>query len=115
MKKKLFGLFICLQLSAPLAVAENLTFGVGAASCKTYLEFRESSHREAANVRFMAWTQGFISGINNMLYAQKSAGFTPLAAPTDNSYLDALDSVCRDSPDSLILNAVLHLMRKSQG
>ena len=115
MKKKFLGILLCLQLSAPLAVAESLTVGPGAASCKMYLDFRNSNHRDATNVRFMAWTQGFISGINNVLYMQKSDGFTPLVAPTENSYLDSLDDACKDNPDSLVLNAVLHLMRKSQG
>lgn len=114
MKNKLFGLFIFLQLSAPLAVAENLTFGVGAAPCSKYLEFRASEHRDAINVRSLAWAQGFVSGINNILYMQKSVGFTPLVAPTDNAYLDSLENACRDNPDSLVLNAALDLLRKSQ-
>lgn len=115
MKKKIFGIFLLLQLSAPLAVADSLTFGVGAAPCSKYLQFRASEHRDAINVRSLSWVQGFVSGINNMLYAQQSNGLKPLVAPTDNSYLDSLDEACRANPDSLVLNAVLGLIRKSQG
>ncbi|MGG6429696.1 HdeA/HdeB family chaperone [Acetobacter ghanensis] len=113
--KTIFLLSIALLLTHP-AHAETSVIGLGNFSCEKYLKLLDINPR--SEEKFMAWAQGYISGLSNDL-AQANPNANPNDFVSNMTYgSEKIKQFCIENPESKFSAAVdsaFHDIEKHQG
>ena len=113
--KTVFLLSLVLFVSQP-AKAETSIIGLGNFSCEKYLKLLDINPR--SDEKFMAWAQGYISGLSNDL-AQSNPNTNPNDFVSNMTYgSEKIKQTCIENPESKFYTAVesaFHDIEKHQG
>lgn len=106
--KNLFAVMAFLMLAQGCSSIKNPDRGPGKTPCPMYEIYRNSANSESFNGQLFAWTQGFLSGIN----AETMENGKPpmIVIPIDPDFMYKVDAVCKEKPDSDLMNAVLDVV-----
>jgi hypothetical protein len=113
--KTVFLLSLALFVSHQ-AKAETSIIGLGNVSCEKYLKLLEISPR--SEEKFMAWAQGYISGLSNDL-SQSNPTSNPNDFVSNMTYgSEKIKQSCTENPEAKFYTAVesaFHDIEKHQG
>lgn len=95
------ALAVLLAASAP-AAAQTYASGPGTMVCREVLP--EIVQSEIMQVAVMSWVQGFVTGVNNAMIAERRFYFD-VAGKTGMSYLQDVIAYCQANPDKPVIAA----------